>query len=100
MENALKVSGTLIVPELFQLEGLFDKVVNTLAIPIRMALRLINNGRLSLVSELKEAWLEHTGHDHYLTLAQIRGLCKERLPQARIKQQLLWRYSLIWHKLA
>lgn len=46
----------------------------------------------------RKAWAEHGKHDTYLTLAQLREICKKVLPGVKVKRHLLWRYSLTWRK--
>jgi hypothetical protein len=33
-----------------------------------------------------------------LPLAEIRRICANRLPGAKVKRHLFWRYSLVWRK--
>ncbi|MGB9179481.1 MAG: class I SAM-dependent methyltransferase [Pyrinomonadaceae bacterium] len=100
MKDALKVNGVLLVLDLFQPDGLQDAFKSALALPLSTGLRLIRQHRLRAPREVRRAWAEHERHDSYLTLAQVRELCERVLPQAEVKQHLLWRYSIIWKKLS
>jgi SAM-dependent methyltransferase len=120
MKAALKPNGVLLVLDLFDpvkwhghpardsravhnqrpsvIEGLFDTLVNLLAIPVSVSLRLIHHGRLLPHREARAAWAAHEAHDIYPTMKQVRALCADILPGARIKKHLLWRYSIVWRK--
>jgi SAM-dependent methyltransferase len=79
-------------------EGLFDTLLNFLAIPVSVSLRLIHHGRLLPRREARAAWAEHEKHDIYPTMNEVRALCSEILPGAKIRKHLLWRYSVVWKK--
>jgi len=98
LKRALRAGGVLLVLDLFQAEGLSDKVLGALAVPVNLGLRLFRSGRLLPPREVRRAWDEHGRHDSYLTLAQVRAACAEMLPGAVVKRHLLWRYSVVWKK--
>ena len=106
MKAALKPGGVLLVLDLFELErnvfkpaGFFDSVLlNALAMPLSVSLRLIHRGRILPSREVREAWAAHEQHDIYPTMSEVRALCAEILPGAKIKKHLLWRYSVVWEK--
>ena len=100
MKRALRPGGVLLVLDLFQAEGLSDAVRGALAVPLSLGLRLVRRGRLRPPREVRRAWDEHGRHDTYLTLARVRELCAEMLPGALVTRHLLWRYSVVWKKLA
>jgi ubiquinone/menaquinone biosynthesis C-methylase UbiE len=100
MKGALKVGGCLLVLDLFQAEGLIDLMTNALAIPFNVALRLAREGRLRAPREVRDAWSEHGKHDVYLTMEEVREVCREILPGAEVRKHLLWRYSIVWKKIA
>jgi SAM-dependent methyltransferase len=79
-------------------EGLFDTFLNAIAIPVSVGLRLIHHGRLLPRREARAAWAEHEQHDIYPTMREVRALCSEILPGAKVRKLLLWRYSIIWRK--
>jgi hypothetical protein len=47
---------------------------------------------------VRDAWAAHERHDLYPTMTEVRALCASVLPGAKIKQHLLWRYSIVWEK--
>lgn len=105
MKAALKPGGVLLVLDLFQPErnllrpeGVLDTISNVLAIPVSVTLRLIRQGRLLPRREVRAAWAEHERHDIYPTMSQVRALCEEMLPGAKVRKHLLWRYSIVWEK--
>jgi len=79
-------------------EGLTDTFLNAVAMSLSMSLRLIHHGRLLPSRAARDAWAAHERHDIYPTMKEVRVLCAEILPGARIKKHLLWRYSIIWKK--
>lgn len=100
LKRALKPGGVLLVLDLFQAEGLSDAVMGALAVPLSLGLSLFRRGRLRPPREVRRAWDEHGRHDTYLTLARVRELCAEMLPGALVSRHLLWRYSVVWKKVA
>ena len=105
MRDSLKIGGVLLVLDLFERErnvfkpeGLFDSVLNAVAIPTSVSLRLLHNGRLLPPHEVRAAWAAHEQHDTYPTMNEVRALCAEILPGAKLRKHLLWRYSVIWKK--
>jgi SAM-dependent methyltransferase len=98
MKAALKPGGVLLILDLFEPQGGLDTLMNPLALLVSVILRLIHHGRLRSSREARDAWAAHESHDLYPTMSQVRELCSEVLPGARIKKHLLWRYSVIWLK--
>jgi ubiquinone/menaquinone biosynthesis C-methylase UbiE len=117
MKAALKPGGVLLVLDLFEpqrpLDNLFkrgsfdnffnprswfDYFSNFVALPVSIALRLIHHRRLLPRREVRAAWAAHEAHDLYPTMNEVRSICADLLPGAKVKQHLLWRYSIVWHK--
>ena len=105
LKAALKPGGVLIVLDLFEPErnlftapGLLDTFLNLIAMGVSVSLRLIHNGRLKPPREVRAAWAAHEQHDSYPKMSEIRELCGEILPGAKIKRHLLWRYSIVWQR--
>jgi SAM-dependent methyltransferase len=98
MKAALKPGGVLLVLDLFEPDGLRDSLSNLMAIPVSVGLRLFHYGRLLPRREERDAWKAHEVHDNYPTMSEVRDVCARLLPGAKIKQHLLWRYSIIWKK--
>ena len=98
MKAALKPGGVLLVLDLFESAGLLDSLSNLVAIPVSVSLRLIHHGRLLPRREVRDAWAAHERHDIYPTMSEVHALCADLLPGAKIRQHLLWRYSIVWQK--
>jgi SAM-dependent methyltransferase len=112
LKAALKPGGVLMVLDLFEPErnlftapgyllnpdALLDSFLNVLAIGVSGSLRLIRNGRLKPPREVRAAWAAHGQHDSYPKMREVRALCADILPGARVRKHLLWRYSVIWQK--
>lgn len=98
MKAALRPGGTLLVLDLHEAQGWADTLASAVAVPLSAALRLIKLRRLSEPPEVRQAWEEHGKTDKYLTLSEVRRICSEALPGAKVKRHLLWRYSIVWKK--
>ena len=98
MKEALRPGGILLILDLFAAEGLLDALLNFPAIAVSVTLRVIHHGRVRPSREVRAAWAEHERHDIYPTMNEVRALCAEIFPGARVRQHLLWRYSIIWQK--
>lgn len=97
MKAALSVNGTLIILDIFQGRP-FDMLTSLIAIPVNLVLKYLKTGRVKDSRELREAWAEHGMRDSYLTLSQVRRICRTTLPGAKVRKHLLWRYSIFWQK--
>jgi SAM-dependent methyltransferase len=100
MKAALKANGVLMALDLFKAESNSDFALSIPAILWSFALRLWKQHRLRPPPEVRQAWAEHGRTDVYLTLSQVRRSCEAILPGAHLTRHLLWRYSIIWTKLA
>jgi ubiquinone/menaquinone biosynthesis C-methylase UbiE len=97
MKDALKVNGTLLVLDLFQTDP-FSLLSSTLAMPASFTMGLLKNRRLRASRELREAWADHARHDAFPGMTEVRQVCAEVLPGAKVRRHLLWRYSITWTK--
>jgi ubiquinone/menaquinone biosynthesis C-methylase UbiE len=106
MKEALKPGGVLLILDLFEpahiadsvVAGLTDSFLNLVALPVSAGMRLLNHGRLFPSRNVRDAWAAHAVHDLYPTMSEVRSHCARILPGAKIKQHLLWRYSIVWQK--
>lgn len=98
MKSALKPGGVLLILDLFEAQSFTDVLMMAAAMPVNVGLRLIKHRRLRAPAAVRAAWAEHEQHDSFPTLSQIRKLCAEVLPGARVRRHLLWRYSVVWKK--
>lgn len=98
MKAALKPGGVLLVLDLFEPAGLTDRLLDFVAFPVSVGLRVKHYGRLRRSKESRAAWAAHEAHDLYPTMNDVRTLCTELLTGAEIRKHLLWRYSIVWVK--
>ena len=98
MKDALKPNGTLVIHDLAADDGMLDRGLSALAYPVSALRRFWNTGRLRTPREVRNAWAEHGEHESYLTLAEVREMCRQHLPEALVKRHLLWRYTVGWRK--
>jgi ubiquinone/menaquinone biosynthesis C-methylase UbiE len=98
MRDALKPGGVLVVLDLVQSDGLYERMLDAIALGVSPTLRLIHNGRLQPPPEVRKAWEQHGQHDSYSTIRQMRALAEEILPGATVRRCLLWRYLLVYRK--
>lgn len=96
MKGALRPGGVLLVLDLFEPNGPGDLLSSIAALTVSGGLRLLHNGRLKPPREVQAAWAEHGQHDSYATMHQLKWLCNEILPGAKVRKHLLWRYSIVW----
>jgi SAM-dependent methyltransferase len=97
MKAALKPGGVLLVLDLFAparvsvslVAGLSDSLLNLLAIPVSVGLRLIHHGRLLPRREVRDAWAAHERHDTYPTMTEVHAICARILPGAKIQEASL-----------
>lgn len=100
LKAALKPGGVLLVLDLFEPAGVTDSLLNFVALPVSIGLRLRHHGRLLPQRDVRAAWSAHERHDSYPTMKEVHKLCIDILPGAKIKKHLLWRYSIVWVKKA
>lgn len=98
MKDGLKPNGVLIIHDLVADAGILDKSMSALAYPISVMRRFWETGRIRMSREFREAWAEHGENEVYLTMAEVREMCKKYLPSAQVKRHLLWRYTVVWRK--
>jgi hypothetical protein len=90
----LKPCGTLVIHDLVKT----GMMLNALAYPVSVFRRLLMTGRVRMPKAMRDAWDEHGRNDVYLTMAEVKEMCAQYLPGARVKRHLLWRYSIVWRK--
>ena len=94
--TALRPGGLLLIVDLIDRSGVRHLPVNGVAWLMSQARRRPGgNGR---PSELNAAWHAHGESEQYMTFAEARRQYARLLPDARVRQHLLWRYSLVWRK--
>ncbi len=99
VQRWLRPGGVLLVLDLFQCDGLLDRSLDVVRLPVSAALRLLHTGHLRQPAELRRAWAEHGRTERYPTMREVRAVAARHLPGAIVRRHLLWRYSLVWRKL-
>ena len=89
MALALEPGGRLLVLDLLERKGL---LINSIAWVVAR-LRDVLMGRIAW--KLRRAFWRHGRNERHLTLEEVRGAA---LPGTRVKEHLLFRYSIIWDK--
>ena len=98
MKGALKPGGVLIIHDLVADDRIIDRVKSMLAYPVSAARRFWKTGRLRAPREVRQAWREHGKGEVYLSLNEVKEMCRQYLPEAEVRGHLLWRYTVVWHK--
>lgn len=98
MKAALRPGGVLLILDLRKADNLLDLLANVVAYPASFFMRLAKTGMVRPPKAERQAWEEHGKRDHYLSPSEVRHICQELLPGAKVKKHLFWRYSLIWRK--
>jgi SAM-dependent methyltransferase len=98
MKRALKPDGVILILDLDEPEGIYGALTYLMAMPVSVGFRLLKRRQLRPPAEVRRAWAEHAQYDSYLTISEVRAMCAETLPGARVRKHLLWRYSVAWKK--
>jgi ubiquinone/menaquinone biosynthesis C-methylase UbiE len=98
IKQTLKPGGIFVCLDLCRPSNAADLFVDSIAYPAALLLRLMNTGRLFPSSKMRKAYDDHGKTDIYLTLKQVRQICAQLMPGARITRHLFWRYSIVWRK--
>lgn len=96
MRRSLRPGGTLLVLDLLEDDGPIDRALGVLAFTAAPVLRLLRTGRPWSPAAARRAWDEHGKLDRYPRFEEVRQLCLDLLPGARIRRHLFWRYSIVW----
>lgn len=98
IRRILKPGGVFVCLDLYRRSGLGELLLDCVAYPASLSLRLLETGRLRPPREVREAYAEHGRTDTYPTLPQVRRICAEVLPGALVNRHLFWRYSVVWRR--
>jgi SAM-dependent methyltransferase len=98
IKSLLRPGGLLILHDLLGNTGLIDRSFDAVRMPISMAVRLWQRGRLLPRPEVRRAWREHGANESYLTPREVHAMRDRHLPGAHIYLHLLWRYTVVWRK--
>lgn len=98
MKALVRPGGLLILHDLLEAGGPFDKALDIVRLPLSMAMHFQQTGKLRARREIREAWIEHGKHESYLRPQEVKALRDEHLPGGRITRHFLWRYTITWRK--
>jgi ubiquinone/menaquinone biosynthesis C-methylase UbiE len=94
----LRPGGVLILHDMQAASGHIDRAFDIVRLPISVAVRFWQRGRLLPRREVRRAWAEHGKHESYLKPQEVRAMRDEHLPGGRVCRHLLWRYTVVWRK--
>lgn len=98
LKASMKLGGSLIVLDLYREKTWWDILLSAIAVPANIIMMIIKTGKPRKSKEEIRVWDEHAKHDKYMTIEEIKNICIELLPGAKINRHLFWRYSLVWKK--
>lgn len=94
IRKILKPHGRLLVLDLYHVKTAGDYSLSAAGMIGNSIMKVIRGDHKN--EELRKAWAEHDPLDHYLSMREIKGICQEVLPYARVRRHIYFRYSLIW----
>jgi ubiquinone/menaquinone biosynthesis C-methylase UbiE len=98
MKALLRPGGLLILHDLLATDGLPDKALDFVRLPINRAVRFWQTGKLWVRREVRQAWAEHGKHETYLTPKDVQAMRDEHLSGGSVHNHFLWRYTVVWRK--
>lgn len=99
VNQLLKPGGKLIVLDLYDRKGVLDRLLDLLAMPLNLILKLVNNGFSKDSPEELQAWQEHNKLDHYMTIHTLKKAYGSKFGgHFKLKRLVLWRYLMVYEK--
>ena len=95
--RAVRPGGIVLIVDLTSRPGLRNLPLNAIAL-VAGRLRDLILKRVLVQRKLRRAWEEHGGGETYLTIAEAREVYSRLLPGSRVRDHLIWRYSVLWRK--
>ena len=96
LRAAVAPGGTLILHDLWRVDGQGDRVLDGMRLPIK-ALQLLRLGApLTHTREERAAWRAHERDDVHLMMREVHALRRRHFPHATVHKHFLWRYTLTW----
>lgn len=97
-KHDLKPGGKLIIIDLLQ-DNFIGKMLNaSVSVPLSIAKNIYHNGFIRTPKAERDYWTKHAATDVYLTYDELIKNKNKYFPNAEVKKQLFWRYSLVWTK--
>jgi SAM-dependent methyltransferase len=96
MKSLLNPGAVLILHDVRAPSGIMDWIRSGLKATLTGEIRYWLWRRLSDRGDLSRAWRDHGSTEEYLQMEDVRSLCAEHLPGARVYSHPLWRYTIEW----
>jgi SAM-dependent methyltransferase len=96
MKAVLAPGGLLIIHDLRQTAGTFDRALDVPRLAVKVAWQLARASRVRAFFRERAAWAQHARHDVIPTAEEIRHMRDRLFPGAELRQHFLWRYTLLW----
>jgi ubiquinone/menaquinone biosynthesis C-methylase UbiE len=97
----LKPNGVLLILDLRSSEGA-EMLLDALAFPVNMIYKQLKTAGKSLPrhnhDEIRTVWDAHGREETYLTMREVKAVCRDLLPDAKITRHFFWRYSIVYRK--
>jgi len=95
----LKAGGTLIVLDLYKRKGIADRLLDLIAVPANLIIKIVKNKTLKQTTTEKLLWKEHSEYDKYNSFKELKSIYSKYLQgEYKIKRLLFWRYLLTYRK--
>jgi ubiquinone/menaquinone biosynthesis C-methylase UbiE len=98
MAGLLRPGGRLIVHDLRRDVSLADALRGWGALAHDVCIRLIRTGRPRPPRQVRALWARHGAGETYRSLEEMRALADRVLPDARLVNHWMWRYTIVWDK--
>lgn len=98
IRDSLKPGGVLLVLDLYKPETRSEMLYAGLAVLPNILVKLAKDGLRQPSEEARAAWDAHGKDDVYPRLSEVRRLCADILPGAKVRRHFFWRYSIVWKK--
>lgn len=98
VKHDLRPGGTLIIIDLLN-DSFIRSILNaSVSVPLSIAKNIYYNGFIRTPKAERDQWKKHSATDVYFTYDELLKLANKHFPNAEVKRQLFWRYSLVWTK--
>jgi SAM-dependent methyltransferase len=97
-KHDLNPGGKLIIIDLLHDNFIGSMLNASVSVPLSIAKNIYHNGFIRTPKAERDYWNKHGTTDVYLTYNELINLRNKHFPDAEVKKQLFWRYSLVWCK--
>ena len=96
MKALVAPGGLLIVHDVRQTAGVFDRALDGPRMAIKTLWRLARVSRVRAFLRQRAAWAQHARGDVIPTAEEITHMRNRLFPGAVVRHHFLWRYTLLW----